>query len=376
MPRHQQRNLQWELIALLGKRLSLVMTSPRWPRPVHAMRTRRSSSPARRGSSIFVVIYHQSRSQQPQDKGRVMERHEIEAFLTLAEELHFRRATERIGAAPGRVSQIIQKLERKIGAPLFERTSRRVSLTPLGADLRDELLPAHEQVQRAIAKAVAAGRDQRRVLRVGYSSPMAADLVLKAAERFRGSYPESTVQIHEIQLADPLGPIRSGQVHMQLTELPVREPDLTVGPVLFTEERRLMVPRGHRLAAYESVGLEDLADATVITFTGSIPTYWVDYHYPTQTPLGRPIARVEAGYWQEALSMVGAGRGVTFACARAEQYYSRPDTVWIPYRDGPLIEYAVIQPKAGLTSHAETFLRLLQGTDPRRRGDRTTARPA
>ncbi|MFC9640896.1 LysR family transcriptional regulator [Streptomyces mirabilis] len=62
-----------------------------------------------------------------------MERHEIEAFLTLADELHFRRTSERLGLAQGRVSQTIKKLERRIGVPLFERTSRRVTLTPAGS---------------------------------------------------------------------------------------------------------------------------------------------------------------------------------------------------------------------------------------------------
>lgn len=58
---------------------------------------------------------------------------EIEAFLVLAEELHFGRAGERLYVSQSRVSQLLRALERRVGAQLVERTSRRVRLTPLGA---------------------------------------------------------------------------------------------------------------------------------------------------------------------------------------------------------------------------------------------------
>ncbi|OZM81281.1 hypothetical protein CFP66_17160 [Pseudonocardia sp. MH-G8] len=64
------------------------------------------------------------------------QRHEIEVFLTLAEELHFGRTGERLGISQGRVSQTVQRLERRFGLLLFQRTSRRVAITPAGARFR------------------------------------------------------------------------------------------------------------------------------------------------------------------------------------------------------------------------------------------------
>ncbi|MET7345564.1 LysR family transcriptional regulator [Streptomyces sp. NPDC087866] len=58
-----------------------------------------------------------------------MERYEIETFLALAEELHFARTAERLQVSPGRVSQTVKALERRIGGALFERSSRHVALT-------------------------------------------------------------------------------------------------------------------------------------------------------------------------------------------------------------------------------------------------------
>jgi DNA-binding MarR family transcriptional regulator len=61
---------------------------------------------------------------------------DIEIFLTLAEELHFGRTAERLHLTQPRVTRVIAALEGHAGGKLFERTSRKVRLTPLGARLR------------------------------------------------------------------------------------------------------------------------------------------------------------------------------------------------------------------------------------------------
>jgi DNA-binding transcriptional LysR family regulator len=88
----------------------------------------------------------------------VVEQRDIEIFLTLAEELHFGRTAERPHVSTARVSQTIKKLERRIGAALFERTSRHVALTPIGRRLDDDLRPAYEQIREGIGRAIASGR--------------------------------------------------------------------------------------------------------------------------------------------------------------------------------------------------------------------------
>jgi len=106
--------------------------------------------------------------------GAVVEQRDIEIFLTLAEELHFGRTAERLHVSTARVSQTIKKLERRIGAALFERTSRRVTLTPVGRQLYADVGPAYRQLLAGIEHAVTAGRDIRGLLRVGFSAPRAA----------------------------------------------------------------------------------------------------------------------------------------------------------------------------------------------------------
>jgi hypothetical protein len=79
-----------------------------------------------------------------------VELRDIEIFLVLAEELHFGRTAERLHVSRARVSQAIKKQERRIGAPLFDRTSRTVTLTPIGQRLRDDLQQAYDLVQSGL----------------------------------------------------------------------------------------------------------------------------------------------------------------------------------------------------------------------------------
>lgn len=82
-----------------------------------------------------------------------MELADLETFLVLTEELHFGRTAARVYVTPARVSQRIRVLEKQIGASLFERSSRRVRLTPLGADLRDRLYPLYNDLRAAVQQA-------------------------------------------------------------------------------------------------------------------------------------------------------------------------------------------------------------------------------
>jgi len=74
----------------------------------------------------------------------------METFLAVADELHFGRAAERLHMTTSGASQAIRSLERWIGGPLFERTSRRVRLTALGQQLLDGLKPAYAEIDRVL----------------------------------------------------------------------------------------------------------------------------------------------------------------------------------------------------------------------------------
>lgn len=288
-----------------------------------------------------------------------MERQEIEIFLTLAEELHFGRTAERVGVSQSRVSQTVARLERRVGARLFDRTSRQVALTPIGEQLRDDLAPAWQAVEEAVTRAMAAGRGITGSLRIGFSGAFTGHLLHSVAEAYGRLHPGVDVQIRQVQISDPYGPLRAGEVEVQITEPPVAEPDLTLGPVLVSQPRVLLMSSAHPFARREAVSLEDLAEATLLTVGGNVPRHWLDHHFPRQTPSGRPIPHGQAmTHWEDALSLVLAGKGVTPVAAAGAHYYSRPGLVFRPFTDAPGIDYAFVWPAGRETARLRAFVRV------------------
>jgi DNA-binding transcriptional LysR family regulator len=284
-----------------------------------------------------------------------LELREIEIFLTLAEELHFGRTAERLRVSSARVSQAIGLQERRIGAALFDRTSRRVTLTPIGARLRDDLTAGYRNIQDGLAAARTAARGVAGTLRLGTMGALAHEIT-DVITRFRTLHPQCELTFHEVRVSDPFGPLRSGEVDVALIWLPVREPDLTVGPVLRTSPIYLMMSVNHPLAGRESVSLEDLADCFVPAPTNPVPDYWVAALSPFHTPSGRPIPRGPVvTTWQEVLAAVSAGTAVSPIQAEASRYYAWPDIAYVPIRDAPPSRWALIWRTAGETSLVRAF---------------------
>ncbi|WP_433361405.1 LysR family transcriptional regulator [Streptosporangium sp. CA-115845] len=279
-----------------------------------------------------------------------MERQDIEVFLALAEELHFARTAERLHVSAATVSQTITKLERRFGAPLFRRTTRRVELTPLGRQFLDDLRPAYAQVQAAIAIATAAGQGITGRLELGYMSAAVAQIVLPLADAFRDRMPGCQVAIRETALADLFGPLRRAEVDLSVLPLPADEPDLTVGPVLLSEPAMLAVPREHPLACRPHVSHDDLAGETVF-FADDLPGYWIDHHLPVRD---RTILTVPG--FQEILAYVTSGHGVAIVGTQTERLYPRPGLTCVPIAGGTRFDYALLWRTDRLNAVADAFL--------------------
>ncbi|MEE1782656.1 LysR family transcriptional regulator [Streptomyces sp. SP17BM10] len=286
----------------------------------------------------------------------MLERHEIEAFLVLADELHFGRTAERLHVSTARVSQTVRKLERRFGAPLFVRTSRRVEPTALGAQLAAELRPAWEAVGAAVRRVADAGHGRSGTLRVAFGGPAAGQLLAGVAERFRERLPGWEATFREAELVDRIALLRSGEVDLVFAEYPLREPDLMAGPVLVSEPRMLALPAGHRLARLGAVTAERLADLPLVQLPSAVPQSFRADRTPTRTPAGRPIPPGPAGTTlNEILTLVGAGRGAFPVGAQARRYHPRPDVAYRPLTDAPPVQWGLLHHRDHATPATEAF---------------------
>jgi DNA-binding transcriptional LysR family regulator len=286
----------------------------------------------------------------------MLERHELEAFLTLAEELHFGRTAERLHVSTARISQTIRKLERRIGVPLFTRTSRRVELSPTGRMLHNDLQPAWTAISDALTRAIEAGRGFTGTLRVSFTGAAAAQLVVGTTDLFRDRHPDCDVQIREAQMVELMPWLRHGEVDVALATFPVREPGIDTGPVLVTEARFLAVPVGHPLAGRDSISVEDLATVTMLQLPDTLPESLRADRTPATTPAGRPIRTGRsAATFQEILTLVGAGSGVFPVGANVRRYYARPDIAYIHLHDAPPLQWGLLWRTDNATARVQAF---------------------
>jgi len=188
----------------------------------------------------------------------------VRYFVAVAEELHFGRAAQRLHISAPPLSQRISELEAELGVRLFDRTSRRVALTPAG----ERLLVEARAVLAAADRFERTAQDQRatdhRALAVGYchGSELGTFRLIRA---FRARYPETAVRPDALTSLRSLDAIRTGRLDLAIVRPPV--PDrtaLATRPLARVEMDHVAIPVGHPLAAKEVVEARDLEGQPVL----------------------------------------------------------------------------------------------------------------
>lgn len=226
-----------------------------------------------------------------------MELRDVEVFLVLAEELHFRRTAERLYLSTGRVSQTVRALELEVGAPLFARNSRSVRLTTLGQQFRKEATRGLEELKRALRRAQATARGLDGVLRVGYLPCVASPYVARLVSAFETHYPSTRVVMKVLHASAGFAMLDDGKIDLLFAWSPGGNPDAVagedraVGPILGTDERAVLVSSDHPLASHENVSVEEIARYELVDFHLDTPPSPANTWTPAHTPAGKKLRR-------------------------------------------------------------------------------------
>ncbi|MDE1146623.1 MAG: LysR substrate-binding domain-containing protein [Azospirillaceae bacterium] len=236
-------------------------------------------------------------------------------FTTVAEELHFTRAAEKLGIRQPPLSQQIQQLEREIGSPLFHRLSRGVELTAVGAAFLEDAKAILAHIDRAVASARQVARGEKGRLRLGLSMSVTAHPWISHLirdYRARNSGVQVTLELNDFgQLTDA---VRDGALDVALVRGRTAEvPGLNTYAVV--EEKLLAaVPVGHRLADADAIDLADLADEDFLTITRTAGPNIYDIIIAACREAGfSPRIVQEVPAFPPMLNLVGAGLGVALA---------------------------------------------------------------
>ncbi|MBY8876320.1 LysR family transcriptional regulator [Actinacidiphila acidipaludis] len=262
-----------------------------------------------------------------------LETREIEYVVAVAEELHFGRAAQRLRIAQPALSKAVRRVEKRLGVPLFVRSSRQVTLTPAGEALlrhgRHALDAVSVAADRARRAGDAGGR-LRLVLKPGGDAGLLSAILAAYATQ-----PDARrVEILFSGPADRVDHLRAGRADVALLYVPFDPLDGLAHETLCVEERVAVLPAGHALASRPALRLADLEHETLPRWQGVPDEVAGDWG----ADAGPQVADIAQLY-----SLVAVGR-VVAVLPRSLVYPAPAGVVCVPLSDAPKSRIVVAWP--------------------------------
>lgn len=186
---------------------------------------------------------------------------ELECFRAVAEELSFTAASKRLHLAQPPISRHIKALEHRLGASLFNRSKRHVSLTPAGNVFLRETSGLLSHLHRAQEAVIAFQDAAAQRLHIGFVSALLSDGLVGTFQGFKKTHPNIEVTLHDQLPAAQIEALRTGELDIGFVGL------LPEGQEPFLEFHHwkkeplyVLHPSGHWLERRKVVRLEELKE--------------------------------------------------------------------------------------------------------------------
>jgi len=182
---------------------------------------------------------------------------DLRYLVALADHGHFGRAAASCHVSQPTLSTQIRKLEQFLGVPLFERASKALTPTAMGADVIARARQVIAEAEAIVDMAQRAGEPLAGPLALGVIPTLGPYLLGWLIPALAERYPKLRLSVHEDLTAHLLARLAAHRLDAALLALPVAEPGLE-SIALFDEPFWLAAPASHKLAAKNVVAEEDL----------------------------------------------------------------------------------------------------------------------
>jgi DNA-binding transcriptional LysR family regulator len=234
-----------------------------------------------------------------------MELRQLRYFVTVADELHFGRAADRLHIVQSAVSQQVRRLEAELGIALLDRTTRRVTLTVAGQRFLPEaraVLVTAQRARESIADLVA---ERAATVRLGTSTGLGERLPRVLAE-FHVRSPGHAIELVSLPAHERLTRTADGGLDAALVRGITGHPGLQLQPV-WEDSLFAALPALHPLAREASVALSKLAELPLRMVARETNPPLVDLLFAACRANGFEPRVVPAGNDQDMLAAIGTG---------------------------------------------------------------------
>lgn len=233
-------------------------------------------------------------------------------FLMVSEELHFRRAAQRLHMSQPPLSFAIRQLEDQLGVLLLERTSRSVQLTEAGRAFAEEARKVLAGFDLAVAGARRAG-DPGASVRVGCSPHLPIELLLRFVDGLRACNPTRRVKVSHALAVEQARRLHCGELDFAIFPSVSAHASLQTEPLFPGEELVAFLALEHPLVAKEVLCPDDLAEETLVAIPRAANPVLLDWLAESRARAGyRFCAEHEADSAEvrDLILAVAAGTGV------------------------------------------------------------------
>ncbi|TBX81278.1 LysR family transcriptional regulator [Bacillus mycoides] len=239
-------------------------------------------------------------------------------FITVAEELNFSRAAERLMMAQPPLSQEIRKLEEELGVQLFHRTKRMVELTDAGKIFLEGARQTLLQVDRTIKETQLADEGKIGHLIIGFVD--STETVIEILKKFRERFPKIQLILREMTTDQQIKALYEKQIHIGFIRS--KQNNEILSSEICSEERlKLVLHRDHPLVSLPNISIKELVDEPFVLFPRHFGTNFYDLiiSYFWEHGVSLNIVQ-EAIQMQTIVNLVAAGMGISVVPSSVESY--------------------------------------------------------
>lgn len=274
-----------------------------------------------------------------------MEIRQLEYFMAVCHELHFTRASEKLGVTQPTLSHQVKALEDELGLPLFDRIGKKTAITEAGFILLNHcntLFHSLESVREEIRELQEIKRGS---LTMGVLPGELNSLVCRLLPDFHDAYSE--VQVRIITADNVAERLLHNEIDMALTITPVHDERIVSQP-LYNDKLYLTVNVDHPLAGKSEVSLKDLKDLSLVLFPENYQCrQQIDAICRLRNIHLRPA--IETDSIESIINLIEAGVGGSILSETLIKQWNRPGIRTLSIAEAPFSR------QVGLIYHKEKF---------------------